>query len=836
MNAQSTTLVRGSINAARQLNTDELSSTPAERVRACRPIVQFDKLHLAYRQILSVVGPYTLRALVAVIGLTACISIPAFPAYSQTLLIDADAPPILTTDDTFTIYGEGAEANDYIYPELNGAGALYGDTSGTSADDNGYWSLTLGVEQPGFYSVIIYSDDSGSAETITFEVLPGSPAQFEVDAPSSVTAGSGGSFIVTAEDQFGNLTSDYGGIVHFSSTDPNFDGPDDTSLSDGVGTFSFDLYQEGGQTITAADAGNSSISGVSNSIYVEAAAPAVIDFVRQPSDTAAGQTITPAVAVQIEDTYGNEVPEIGTDVSVYLTDPEGAELYGSLTQGTDYDGLSLFSNLSVDYPGVYTLTASDPADGLPDVTSDSFTIAPGAAEGLAFDNVPEYGTVGQSIGVVTVDVLDSGGNQITSGADSDVPVTISLATGTGAGVAVGAPITAYASQGTATFDNIAFSQPGSYTLYAASPGLSPSYSPPIIITGGAGAAPSSGNPLAVFAGDRTLTSYPIQLGQVKAVAGTTALLKLPSGQDIALQIVSNSGTPSATLSVSIPASAIPAAGLYEILISVPGQSSPITTPLTVEPLGPVQSLGITADESQDYIAGGLQLFSTPYDYSPASILSPDIADYSDNLQEFDFSNILQVGVVPKLAVWDPLASNYDISGQAPAGAGPENPADHLILGQGYWGRMPFNASPLNGVGLVERGVIASDPEEAGRVDSAGRFEIPLHPGWNMIGDPFAEAEGAQPTGIPLENISVLYKGLSVNLIQADANALVSKVFFRYGITNAKSNAYGYIPVFPGNTSRSGITPSSPMNASIYPYGGYWVYSWSDSTLLIPPPQ
>jgi hypothetical protein len=210
--------------------------------------------------------------------------------------------------------------------------------------------------------------------------------------------------------------------------------------------------------------------------------------------------------------------------------------------------------------------------------------------------------------------------------------------------------------------------------------------------------------------------------------------------------------------------------------------------------------------------------------------TPDTADFADYLTETSFDILTSVGEVPQMAVWNPSAYAYDVSGRTPLGSASENPADHLSLGVGYWARIPFTAAPLDGVILNRPGLIATDPMESSMLDRRGRFEIRLKPGWNMIGDPFAEAEGVQPTGIALSAMYVDNDGLVTSLLQADFRHLVSMVFFRYDPSSDL-----YVPIYEDNQSTSIVCPSSPTNTSIYPYIGYWVYSWTNSTLLIPHP-
>src|SRR5262249_57993194 len=74
---------------------------------------------------------------------------------------------------------------------------------------------------------------------------------YSCSAAATATAGSAFNFTVTAQDQFNNTATGYGGTVHFSSSDGNSTLPGNSTLTSGVGTFSATLRTAGNQTITA---------------------------------------------------------------------------------------------------------------------------------------------------------------------------------------------------------------------------------------------------------------------------------------------------------------------------------------------------------------------------------------------------------------------------------------------------------------------------------------------------------------------------------------------------------------------------------------------------------
>ena len=95
---------------------------------------------------------------------------------------------------------------------------------------------------------------------------------FLVSAPTSTLPGTPFTFIVSAVDANNNLVFTYSGKVHFSSSDPLAGLPPDSTLTDGVGTFTAVLQTSGDQTIVATDTATS-LTGISNPIAVAATTP-----------------------------------------------------------------------------------------------------------------------------------------------------------------------------------------------------------------------------------------------------------------------------------------------------------------------------------------------------------------------------------------------------------------------------------------------------------------------------------------------------------------------------------------------------------------------------------
>jgi len=133
----------------------------------------------------------------------------------------------------------------------------------------------------------------------------------------------------------------------------------------------------------------------------------------QPSITAAGHAITPAVSVWVLNAQGYTVTSGSVSITVAIgTNPAGGTLSGTTTVAA-VGGVAIFSNLSIDTPGLgYTLTAY--ADGLNSATSTAFTVASNSTAPVATVTVtPAYTDVEAGTQVtLTATTFDAAGNML----------------------------------------------------------------------------------------------------------------------------------------------------------------------------------------------------------------------------------------------------------------------------------------------------------------------------------------------------------------------------------------------------------------------------------------
>ena len=138
--------------------------------------------------------------------------------------------------------------------------------------------------------------------------------------PATTTAGTSGSFLLTAVDSAGSIVNDYTGTVHFSSGDGQAALPTDYSFTvadAGDRSFSATFKTAGNQVLTATDTG----SGITSQFIVGVNPAGLKKFLVTglPSPYTAGSTQTMLVTAQ--DTYGNTVPAYLGTVSFSSNDP-----------------------------------------------------------------------------------------------------------------------------------------------------------------------------------------------------------------------------------------------------------------------------------------------------------------------------------------------------------------------------------------------------------------------------------------------------------------------------------------------------------------------------------
>ncbi len=336
-------------------------------------------------------------------------------------------------------------------------------------------SLSINKAGTGYTLTANSSPAYTAATSSAFNITPGTPTKLAfIQNPTNTAAGSAMTPAVTVavEDANGNVeTTDNATKVTLAiGTNPGggtLTGGAAVTVVAGVATFSSLSINKTGTGYTLSASSTPAYTAATSSAFnITPGTASKLAFIQNPSNTAAGSPISPAVTVAVEDANGNvETGDGTTTVSLAIgTNPSAGTLSGG-SAVTVIAGIATFSGLSINNAGNgYTLTASStPAHG--SATSSTFNITPGAANHLAFVQQPSNTVAGSTMApAVTVAVEDSSGN-VESG-DNATKVTLAFGVNAGGGTLTGgAAVTVVA--GIATFSGLSINKTGNgYTLTA----------------------------------------------------------------------------------------------------------------------------------------------------------------------------------------------------------------------------------------------------------------------------------------------------------------------------------------------------------------------------------
>ncbi len=329
------------------------------------------------------------------------------------------------------------------------AGTLNGTLVATSNASGLATFAGLSDATAGTYTV---TAASGSVNTpsIQFIIAPAAAAKltFTAEPPGVIAVNSTLAVVVQATDAFGNAVPNVNVTLTPSSGTLN---GTKTAASDTSGNATFNGLSLGtvgtGYTMTATAAGLSAQSSVFD---VTPGAFAVLTFTIQPMNAAAGSTLGP-VTVKATDAFGNVVTGVSLAVSISGT------LNGTTSLATNSSGLDVFSTLSIDQVGTYTLTAMG---GGVTASSQAFVISAAAPATLVFTSAPVSTTAGVTFSTVAVNVTDKFSNPV-----SNVTVKLTAAANT-SGSLNGTTSVNTDAAGTASFVTLSMTRAGTYALTA----------------------------------------------------------------------------------------------------------------------------------------------------------------------------------------------------------------------------------------------------------------------------------------------------------------------------------------------------------------------------------
>lgn len=257
-------------------------------------------------------------------------------------------------------------------PQVSGT---WGSTSSAAVNQNDtYFAATTGILTVGATRMVVtlpgqtFASGSGNSGTV-----------------NNQTAGTSFNITLTAADANNNIDTSYSGTKTISYSGPgNAPGGATPTYTTTVNftagqaaAVATTLVRAESTTITASAAGLTGVASSSLTVNPEAANK--LGFGTQPSNTADAAAISPAVTVQVQDTYGNVVTSSTAPVTMAIgNNPASGVLRGTLTVNAA-SGVATFSDLHIwEIGSGYTLTAS--SSPLTGATSSAFNITQGVGD------------------------------------------------------------------------------------------------------------------------------------------------------------------------------------------------------------------------------------------------------------------------------------------------------------------------------------------------------------------------------------------------------------------------------------------------------------------------
>jgi alpha-tubulin suppressor-like RCC1 family protein len=341
--------------------------------------------------------------------------------------------------------------------------------------DKGGTGYTLAASASGFTNVTSSAFDvasSGPATKLAFAVQPPSVTADQYIAPLQVE-------LLDAKGR--RVTSDNATQVDLAigsnPTGASLSGTASATASSGLATFTTVGIEPAASAYTLVASATGLTSATSVEFNVAPGAPDHLAFSVEPTNSVAGDALSPALQVQIQDFWNNRVTSANGAVTVAISTNPSIGGAGVLT-GTKIvnaiDGIASFTGLWINKIGNgYTLSAS--AAGLGTTGSAAFNISPAAPAKLAFSQQPVNvagNAVMSQVNVTITDQFDNAttaSNQVTMSLE-DNPWKTVFATG---GTVSNTPsLTVTASNGTANFTGLRVDKPGlEYSLKASSGSL-----------------------------------------------------------------------------------------------------------------------------------------------------------------------------------------------------------------------------------------------------------------------------------------------------------------------------------------------------------------------------
>jgi hypothetical protein len=315
-----------------------------------------------------------------------------------------------------------------------------------------------------------------------------------------------------------------------------------------------------------------------------------LGFAAQPEASVVSTQPLGSIEVAFLNADGHVVTDVAGNVHLSLVSADTSAHLSGTVSAEAVAGVAVFSGLSVDRAGSYTLAAT--ANGVDRALSQTFSITVGAPSGLRFGSLNALHVAGATLrnvaaNSVTVSVTDAGDNTVSNATG---PITIMLGDNEENASLVGTT-TVSAISGTGTFTDLNVQKSGTYTLIASGPALASATSAGFIVQSAAMTQviftkqPSNGT-VGV-----PLPSFTARISD--AYGNPTSL---PPGGSLTMTVALGNNPTSAVLSGTLTVSGLGAVGSsftnvsidkagtgYTLIVSTPGFANVTSSPFNIVP-------------------------------------------------------------------------------------------------------------------------------------------------------------------------------------------------------------------------------------------------------------
>ncbi|MDI6787497.1 MAG: fibronectin type III domain-containing protein, partial [Planctomycetota bacterium] len=319
---------------------------------------------------------------------------------------------------------------------MNGGLTQNSDVSGIAT----FTPLSMTASATGY----VLSATCGAVATTsnTFDITTAAANLAFATQPTNTIAGDTmTTIVIKAQDEYNNPLPDVTVSITTTTGTPILGTLSQISDSSGIATFNnLSMTIAGSYALSASATAFTTI--VSVAFDITPAPASTLTFTTQPTDTAAGTLISPAVTVSVKDQYNNLVPSVALSLTT-------TTLLNGPTTVNSVNGIATFNGLNITTTGTYQLQARCGAVG--PVNSSTFNIVPAAASNLRWVTQPATTqTAGTNWATFTIRITDEYNNTVTAAINN---VTAVIVTGSGA-LAGSSTVTAVA--GIATFNAVTY--------------------------------------------------------------------------------------------------------------------------------------------------------------------------------------------------------------------------------------------------------------------------------------------------------------------------------------------------------------------------------------------